>query len=246
VAGIEAEGVIADQVADTSSDEARDSRQDDQPRAGRRPADQRGRPPRPRQRGSREDLQLDGNVAGERSLAQPFTRPEAITHEVSDSFIAPLAAADISREAAATNAPQESFGADMQSLTENSTPLAMPEFTMPAETTAIESPDDDAVQSPFTPTWDPPVPADPAIDVNEGWYAADAESQSPTPEPTMEQAPKVEAPPVPTEQAPAPSPAAAPAPVAAPATIETPVATSTQEIPPRERRRAPNDPRNRG
>src|SRR5690606_33353679 len=58
---------------------------------GRRPPEKRGaHQPRPRQRGPREDLQLDGNVATE-----PGARPEAVTTAVSDSVIAPLAAAAI-------------------------------------------------------------------------------------------------------------------------------------------------------
>ncbi len=211
---------------------------DNRPRAGKRPADQRGRPPRQRQRGSREDLQLDGNVAGERSQAQPYTRPEAITTAVSDSLIAPLAAADFASESLGNDYAQPAFTQETAEV-DTTTSLTLPEFTALHET-ATESTPAAAAQDISAMQFTMP---DVVTNLMEEAEAADIALQTPAIDvPTAVEAPAA------VQEAPAASaPAqtvAAPAPAVS-APVEAPAAAPVSDIPPRERRRAPNDPRNR-
>jgi ribonuclease E len=237
----------ADAIVDTTVEQSGEQiGGDNRPRAGKRPADQRGRPPRQRQRGPREDLQLDGNVAGERSLAQPYTRPEAMTSSVSDSIIAPLAAADIGSETMSGDFMPSSLAQDSAASPETTTSLTLPEFTALHETTTdsmSETARQDSVALNFT--------MDPVVNLREEAEVADAALQTSVQEPVTPVAEPVTpsvAEPASMQETPEASlvaAAAEPAPVAN-STVETPVAApAPSEIPPRERRRAPNDPRNR-
>ncbi len=199
---------------------------DNRPRAGRRPPDKRGQQPRPRQRGPREDLQLDGNQVG--AAAQTFaTQPESVTTTVTDSIIAPLAAAEIATTQLSSDFTQPALAQDTLAVADAAA-VSLPEFTALHETAAENTPAATTQDSSFTFT----IPDDVSL-VAEA-EAAETALPSPADEPLSIQETPAASPVAPAEAEPAPVMSA---PVAAPA--------ASAEIAPRERRRAPNDPRNR-
>ena len=199
---------------------------DNNPRAGKRPADKRGRPPRQRQRGSREDLQLEGNVATDTGMAQPFTRTEEVT---SDSVVAPLTTADFTGSSLSSEFTQTSLVTDTMAYEEASTPLVLPEFTV-----IDTGPEADPIPTAITvDTLEEPFVLPEAVtsmmeDASSNSVPQASFTADPVPVVEVVVATPVEAAPVKVPVAPTPAPA--------------PMAT---EIAPRERRRAPNDPRNR-
>jgi ribonuclease E len=201
---------------------------DNRPRAGRRPHDKRGQQPRPRQRGPREDLQVDGNQVGaveQRSA----TQPESITTTVTDSFIAPLTAAEIATTQVSSDFTQPALAQDTMAMAD-ATPVSLPEFTALHETAVENTPAVTTQDSSFTFTL-PDEASNPVAEAE----AADTALQSPVDEPLSIQE-------TPAARSVAPA-EAEPAPVMSAPTVAAPAAPA--EIPPRERRRAPNDPRNR-
>ncbi|MDY6981716.1 MAG: hypothetical protein SV422_01375, partial [Pseudomonadota bacterium] len=233
-----------------ATDLAQDQGGDNRPRAGRRPPEKRGaHQPRPRQRGPREDLQLDGNVA-----PQSGARPEAVTTAVSDSVIAPLAAAEIADAALSNDYTQPAPGQETASAGEEMSNTAV----FAAAQAAADAPRADAEQEAGAA---PSIPMEemqftmPAQVSNLMAEAATVETvvESPigeevsnlAPAPTAAEPAEAEpAEPVMSGPITSEEPDSAPAQNATATDTPAPAPVLTPEQP-RERRRAPNDPRNR-
>ncbi|MES2623925.1 MAG: Rne/Rng family ribonuclease [Pseudomonadota bacterium] len=98
---------------------------------GKRPADKRPRPPRQRHRGNREDLPQTAETANQPAQAQAErmeSHPESTTTNISDNFIAPLAAAAIVANAVPTQASLE-LPASSQNVNSVTVDVVLPEFS---------------------------------------------------------------------------------------------------------------------
>ena len=211
------------EAIDAGQDQGGDSR----PRAGRRPPEKRGaHQPRQRQRGPREELQLDGNVT------QPATRPEAVTTAVSDSVIAPLAAAAIDGAALSSEPTQPALAQEAApEAVSHAEAATAPNLAEAPPAQEVEAPADNVAEEPAQFTMPEQVTS----------LMAEAEQvEAAVQSPIGEEVSMHDAPPA-SDITPAEAEPAAPL-------MSSPVTTAV-EAPapeaPRERRRAPNDPRNR-
>ncbi len=101
----------------------------DQVGGSKRPAGKRGRPPRQRQRGNRDDLQTSIQRPTEEISVDPMaTRPESGTKDLSDNFIAPMAAA-LGTEVVVTEFMHNNLALE-QSVETVTVELTLPEFSV--------------------------------------------------------------------------------------------------------------------
>ncbi len=133
-AGAPQEAVAAgsDLFVDTS-DTAQARTDTDGPAPGKRPADKRPRPPRQRHRGNRDDLPQTAETSNQPAQAaaeRMESHPESTTSDISDNIIAPLAAAAFTSEAVAVQADQENLGTP-QAVNSVTVDVTLPEFAMP-------------------------------------------------------------------------------------------------------------------
>lgn len=102
----------------------------DQVGGSKRPAGKRGRPPRQRQRGNRDDLQTSIQRPAEEISVDPMaTRPESGTKDLSDNFIAPMAAAALGTEVVVTEFMHNNLALE-QSVETVTVELTLPEFSV--------------------------------------------------------------------------------------------------------------------
>ncbi|MFN0001443.1 MAG: Rne/Rng family ribonuclease [Pseudohongiellaceae bacterium] len=102
----------------------------DQVGGSKRPAGKRGRPPRQRQRGNRDDLQTSIQRPTEEISVDPMaTRPESGTKDLSDNFIAPMAAAALGTEVVVTEFMHNNLALE-QSVETVTVELTLPEFSV--------------------------------------------------------------------------------------------------------------------
>jgi len=102
----------------------------DQVGGSKRPAGKRGRPPRQRQRGNREDLQASIQRPEEEISVDPMaTRPESGTKDLSDNFIAPMAAAALGTEVVVSEFMHNNLALE-QSVEPVTVELTLPEFSV--------------------------------------------------------------------------------------------------------------------
>lgn len=216
-------------------------------RAGRRPHDKRGRQPRQRQRGSREDLVIAGHIpaaagtmvsaVNEPLLANTLPLDLAAQHQDVPAATSMRAApGELSSDAPTAAHESESAVAAVEpAVVHDTTPAAAATTLEPAATTTVASEPNATQPAEFV------IPASVLVGMDDSFSAPVRPSSLAASVAEAVQAVAMEA----ALETSAAHAAAAQAPAPAPAAVVTPAPAAAAPEQPHERRRAPNDPRNR-
>jgi ribonuclease E len=214
---------------------------DGQPRAGRRPAGMRGRPPRPRQRGNREELlqELNDGQTNDTDVAAATAQ----TALALDSRAEPeaLVPGGTDPDAAEPVTANDGIATGIAASIAEGTPDAVAPTTSTAASDSGESRMVAEAQAELPVVPDAPVPATDTVEVSDNIpteTVVEALVESPAVTAAIDEVSGVQS------SFDIEAPALAATAPAAPAVAE-PVAPNEAGELPRERRRAPNDPRNR-
>ncbi len=219
----------------------------DQVGGSKRPAGKRGRPPRQRQRGNRDDLQTSIQRPAEEISVDPMaTRPESGTKDLSDNFIAPMAAAALGTEVVGTEFMHNNLALE-QSVETVTVELTLPEFSAANVSndsvylsTAIIEPQSEEFIMPST-----VVSTTVEIDGNQSFQSSD-EFAAIAPQTDEKIAVRTESPVVENVNVAIIKPTSTNEVVEVVEVVKTAVTPVVEAVPMvREKRRAPNDPRNR-